>query len=104
MSDERTYIGTFTRPDPLRFGLRAPTFTRSRILESLTPEQQNWISKFAPDFEFWRDEFRRMNYHLYVKRKLTVNQLALANMLFTNAEPSHLPMGEESLWKNSNIP
>jgi hypothetical protein len=99
--EPRTYFGTLDKPrrrlaQVLNSSSKMTTDTILSKLEA-RPEQTKWIERHAPDFSFWRDEFRTQ-YHLYVKRKLTDNQLMLAQLLFTFTEPSHYPVGDEHNW------
>lgn len=98
--EPRTYFGTLLRPRrTLAHVLKAGKITRDNIFSRLEakPEQIKWIERHAPDFNYWRDEFKN-EYHLYVKRHLTDNQLMLAQLIFTFTVPSHYPMGDEINW------
>ena len=99
--EPRTYFGSLDKPRRrLAHVLNASSkMTIDTILSKLEakPEQIKWIERHAPDFSYWRDEFRPQ-YHLYVKRQLTANQIVLAQMIFTFTDPSHYPIGDESNW------
>ena len=98
--EPRTYFGSLDKPKrTLAHVLNSPRITPNNILEKMAakPEQIKWIERHAPDFVYWRDEFRPQ-YHLYVKRPLTANQLMLAQLIFTFTEPSHYPVGDEINW------
>jgi hypothetical protein len=98
--EPRTYFGSLDKPRrSLAHVLNSARITSDNLLEKLSakPEQIKWIERHAPDFVYWRDEFRPQ-YHLYVKRHLTANQIVLAQMIFTFTEPSHYPIGDEANW------
>ena len=93
----RTYFGTVVIPKSNGYYKSIRTITHDSILLILKPEQLKWIERHAPDYYYWRDEFRNQ-WHLYVKRPLTENQLMLAQMIFMFSEPSHYPVGDEANW------
>jgi hypothetical protein len=95
----RTYFGSLVKPKWRTYGQGAVRVTKENALSRLEakPEQIKWIDRHAPDFSFWRDEFKN-EYHLYVKRPLTDNQLMLAQLIFNFTVPSHYPLGDEANW------
>ena len=92
----RSYIGTYKYTWT---GWRWPKLAnRFELLSQLSEVQIKWLYDNAPDWDYWRDEFRPRHYHIYSKTLISDNRLMIAAMIFYQEVPSHVPLGEEALW------
>lgn len=92
----RRYVGTFTHIQDKPWKHYAYRDNAS-LYSALEAPQQSWLDKH-PSWKFWRDEFRRKEYHIYLTQPTSENNIMLAQILFTQSIPSHTPMAESNEW------
>lgn len=93
----RTYIGTVLLRNTDWWASRLRISKKDDLKNYMTEHEWNWINHQIPDWLFWKDEFR-LQAHLYVNRHLSDNMLMLASLIFVQTEPSHYPLGDETVW------
>ncbi len=92
----RQYLGTYTQIQT-RSWSKITLRGKYELYDKLDMPQRNYLDRY-PDWQYWRDEFRRDQYHIYLKESIGERNLMLAQLLFAQTTPSHTPVTDDPAW------